>query len=244
MLLQAPGRDPKMYVLAAAILITFVLGMLSSSFTRSYRAPRTQGQHQTVQGFGAFVEPGAMVLGNWYPLEFVVGPDAAALEAESEDLPLTVATRVYLARVMRVTLLPNPNFEIAPPNATVKDTGEDLTEAWQWNVRPLHDGTHRLIARVEVGKLRRDRTFVASDGRTRRVSIRVKIGTWQGFVRALRRASTTGDLFATLFASWEKTAIALTGLLGASGGVWLAIRGWGKRKRKRRAKSKPKEPGN
>jgi hypothetical protein len=176
------------------------------------------------EGVGRFADPGPMVLGNWYPLKFVAAPNVRATIMEIPDANLTAPQPIYLSTTMRVTLLPDPNFETTPATDAVQNTGRDLTQTWQWNVKPLHDGMHSLTARVEAGEPRKDGSFNARESRTRTVTIRVKIGTWEGFVRALGRASSLGDVLATLFASWEKTLLALGGLITAIGVVWTAIR--------------------
>ncbi len=181
-------------------------------------------ENEAEEGVGRFADPGPMVLGNWYPLKFVAAPDVRATLLEIPDANLTAAQPVYLSPTMRVTLLPDPNFETTPATDAVQNTGKDLTQTWQWNVKPLHDGTQSLTARVEAGELRKDGSFDAKESRTRTVTIRVKVGTWDGFVRALGRASNLGDVLATLLASWEKTLKALAGLIGAVGLVWAAIR--------------------
>ena len=178
------------------------------------------------EGLGAFADPGAMVIGNWYPLQFIAGPDEDALAGEAPGANLTEPQQVYISRTMRVTLLPNPNFEMQPTTPAVQDSGRDRTASWQWNLKPLQDGMHRLSARVEAGRERPDGSFDAWDSRTRQVSIRVKIGTWEGFVRAIGRATTAGNLVATLFASWEKTVTALGALIIALGALRLAIQYW------------------
>ena len=38
-------------------------------------------------GGGAFIRPSPMRVGSWYPIEFVAGPNPAALSEEAEKLP-------------------------------------------------------------------------------------------------------------------------------------------------------------
>ena len=188
-----------------------------------FRLPRVRIQERN-EGLGAFVDPGAMVLGNWYTLQFVAGPDDRAIRLGALNAKLTEPQPIYVSRHMRVTLLPTPNFEPQRASRDIQDTGLDRTDIWQWNIKPLHDGTHMLSARVEAGEILPDGRFDAWDSQTRTVSIRVKIGSWEGFVRAIGRASTAGDLLATLFGSWEKTVTALALLIGALSTLWAAIR--------------------
>ena len=180
------------------------------------------------EGRGAFVDPEPMLVGNWYPLQFIVGRDEPSLSDQAPGLNLTQAHRVDISPTMRVILLPNPNFKVHHTTPAVQDIGRDRAHMWQWNLKPLHDGIHKLSARVESGGKRSDGSFQAWDSPTRQVSIRVKIGPWDGFVRAVTRASTAGDLLATLFASWEKTVTALIALIIALGALRLAIRHWRK----------------
>jgi hypothetical protein len=125
---------------------------------------------------------------------------------------------------MRVRLIPNQNFTITPASPELQQTGHDKSAAWLWNVTPkARDGNHILYARVEVfaqwgGKL------VIFDEYTRRVAVRVRIGTWSAFLNGIREATTLADLVATLFRSWEKTFLALAGLITAIVGVWVLVR--------------------
>jgi hypothetical protein len=182
------------------------------------------------KGLGAFVDPGDMEIDNWVTVEFVVGPDTAAITEETEGQPLTTPHPVFLSETMRVTLLPDPNFEIRPQSAAVQDTGPDMTATWQWKVKPSHGGNATLYAKVEVGTRQPDGSLAVARTYTRRVAVHVKVGTWKGFLNALRNASTLGEVLNTLFSAWEKTLLALAALIAAASGVWMAIKKWGKPK--------------
>jgi len=190
-------------------------------------ATDTTGEPQDgglLKGRGAFIKPGDMNVGLWYPLQFVVGPDDAAIkdEAGSGQELLTPET-VYVGEIMRVTLLPNPNFEFEPKIAIRKTTGSDKSASWSWNVSPKRDGTYSLQARVEVLRLVNGRYSVAEE-KTRNVSVKVKVGTWQGLMNALQNAASLGDVLTTLFNSWRGTFMALSALAVAVWGAWRAIR--------------------
>jgi hypothetical protein len=179
-------------------------------------------------GYGAFVKPGDMVVGSSYPLEFVAGPTTKALVEEAEGEQLDQAHHVYVARQMRVTLLRNPAFKIDQVGNPIQDTGPDLTATWDWNVTPLTDGPKQLRAKVEVGVKQPDGSINWVENKERVVPITVRVGTWQGFINALKNASSLGDVLGTLFRSWEKTLGALAALIIAALGVRTAIRKWGK----------------
>jgi hypothetical protein len=176
------------------------------------------------KGRGAFVNPGDMEVNNWHRLEFVVGRTDAALAEESEDQELGQSKDIFVAPLMRVTLEPDPNFEIRRQSPDVQETGADRAASWQWSVKPLNGGSHALIARVEVLEKQPDGSLVATETYTRRLAVTVHVGTWQGFLNALKGAASFGDLLGTLFGSWGKTLTALTALIAAAVGLWAAIR--------------------
>ena len=176
------------------------------------------------KGRGAFVKPGDMEVNNWHRLEFVVGRTDAALAEESEDQELGQSKDIYVAPLMRVTLEPDPNFEIRRQSPDVQETGADRAASWQWSVKPLSGGSHALIARVEVLEKQADGSLLATETYTRRLAVTVHVGTWQGFLNALKGAASFGDLLGTLFGSWGKTLTALTALIAAAVGLWAAIR--------------------
>jgi len=153
------------------------------------------------------------------------------LQVQVEGQTLAGQKPIYVAPVMRVTLLPNPDFDVQAKTSAIQVIGNDLASTWLWSVRPHKGGNEMLDALVEVGRMNGNQ-FVAADSYTRHVPVRVKVGTWKGFLNALQNASTLGDAFATLFKSWDKTLIALTALIGAIGGLIVAIRKFGKRKGK------------
>jgi len=176
------------------------------------------------KGRGAFVKPGDMELDNWHRLEFVLGRNDAALVEESEDQELTASRAIYVAPLMRVTLLPDPNFEIKAQSPATQPTGADRAASWQWSVRPLRGGSHALVALVEILERQPDGSLTTVDNYKRRVPVKVRVGTWKGFLNALRNAAGLGDALGTLFRSWEKTLLALTALIAAAAALWAAIR--------------------
>jgi hypothetical protein len=174
-------------------------------------------------GVGGFVAPGDMEVDNWHEVQFAVAPDAVQLQVQVEGQGLAGQKPIYVAPVMRVTLLPNPDFDVQAKTNAVQAIGNDLASTWLWSVRPHKGGSETLDALVEVGRMNGNQ-FVAADSYTRHVPVRVKIGTWKGFLSALQNASTLGDALSTLFNSWGKTLIALTAFIGAVGGLIIAIR--------------------
>ena len=189
-------------------------------------------------GLGAFVKPPVWTAGSWYTLQFVAGQNQAALKDVSEDQELTTARGIWMARTMRVTLDPNPNFEVKPqnPNQEIQDLSPELAAAWFWNVKPLKPGSYTLFARVEVLERGADGQLIKGpDGKIkshafppRKVDVKVRVGTQEGVMNAIDNASLFGDAFAGLFRSWEKALVALAALIAAASGAWLAFRKFGK----------------
>ena len=176
-----------------------------------------------LKGRGAFINPGDMNVGLWYPLRFVVGPDEAAIKDEAGSQLLATSETVFVGDIMQVTLLPNRNFDIEPKTSARTRTGIDKSASWSWNVSPKRDGSHSLEAKIEVLRLVNGKYEVV-DEKTRNVAIKVKVGTWQGLMNALTNAASLGDVLTTLFNSWRGTFAALTALAVAAWGAWAAIR--------------------
>lgn len=178
-------------------------------------------------GRGAFVDTGAMEVGRWYTAEFIVAPTEAALAEEGGDLPLVRSQPVFTSPYMRVRLVPDRNFEFEPRTPELQPTGLDRSASWQWNVKPLNKGDHWLTAKVEVLARKPDGTLTSIDDYTRRVSVKVEVGTWESFLTALRNASSLGEVFEALFRSWERALLALAALLTAGFVVLRVVRSRG-----------------
>jgi hypothetical protein len=185
-------------------------------------------------GLGAFVQPPVWKVGNTYSLEFVVGQNERALSEVAENRRTTTARSIWMAPTMRVTLDPNPNFEIAPQNRDqeIQDLSPERTAAWFWNVKPLKPGKFTLVARVEALQRGPDGELIRGpDGKPRTrvyppktVEVQVKVGAGQGVMNAIENAKKVGEASEGLFSSWQKALIALAALITALGTVWAAVR--------------------
>ena len=102
-------------------------------------------------GKGTFAKPPPMKVGSWARLEFLVAPDARGIAAEAGGRAIAPGDDIFIASVMRVALLPDPNFEIDPQTPAEQNIGLDNRASWHWNVMPkTRAGTFTLVARVEV----------------------------------------------------------------------------------------------
>lgn len=218
----------------AALSISDHIASKLDQLTREYTVETST---EIRKGQAAFIRPGDMEVGNWYPLEFVAGPSILALADEAEDAPLTPARPIYVSHDMYVRLLNDPNFQIRAKSKALQETGEDVSATWQWDVKPVRVGTHTLIAQVDVLKRKPDGRFERFNRYSRRVSVRVSVDTMQGVINAIRNGESLGDALGALFRSWSVALKALLGLIILGFGISWAVR------RYRRRAPKPSELG-
>ena len=159
-----------------------------------------------------------MEVGKFTVIKFVAGPSEQAIGAETEGAALTASTAVYVAKAMRVTLIPNSSFEIKASTESKQTTGLDKTATWLWDVKPLDDRTRTLEAEIEIYALNDDDSFGRRLERyTRQVEVEVRVGKMTRAIGAIDDASTIGEKLTGLFGTWQKTIAALVALLGAIG---------------------------
>ena len=169
------------------------------------------------QGVAAFVKPPPMIVDHWSVVEFAAGPSEDRLHEETEGQQLTTTTHVYVAPMMRVTLLDNPAFEIKAKGSPEQATGLDKTATWLWDVRPKSTDAKSLEAKVEVLRKRADGSLETIESYTRKVDVMVRVDGLKHTLAAIDDASSVGDKLTKLFTSWQKTIAALVALLGAGG---------------------------
>ena len=169
------------------------------------------------QGVAAFVKPPPMIVDHWYVVEFAASPSDAKLHEETEGQQLTASTNVYVAPMMRVTLLDNPAFQIKPKGAAEQATGLDKTATWLWDVMPKSTDASKLEAKVEVLRKRADGSFETIESYTRKVDVTVRVAGMKRTLAAIDDASTIGSKLTGLFGTWQKTIAALVALIGAIG---------------------------
>ena len=169
------------------------------------------------QGVAAFVKPPPMIVDHWYVVEFAASPSEAKLHEETEGQQLTASTNVYVAPMMRVTLLDNPAFQIKPKGAAEQPTGLDKTATWLWDVMPKSTDASKLEAKVEVLRKRADGSFETIESYTRKVDVTVRVAGLKRTLAVIDDASTLGSKLTGLFGTWQKTIAALVALIGALG---------------------------
>jgi hypothetical protein len=181
-----------------------------------------------------------MVVGVETTLEYAVGANDQAIERELGSAP-QAAQDIYIAKYMRVTLEPNPSFDIVGENGVIKQLARDMKRtSWQWAVKPKRKGEYVLRANVQVLRPLGGDKYETVDDYTERVKVQVKVGNLNGIKQGLSDATTVGGLFTSLFKSWQGALVALAALITALGGVFLAIRNLGPKGKQRRARIRSK----
>ena len=194
--------------------------------TASRDSPRSSsaGPDDVIQaGQGVFAKPPPMTVGSWSRLEFLVAPDAAGIAAEAGGRETSAADAIFISPVMRVTLLPDPNFDVSPQTPAEQRIGLDKRASWHWNVKPKErGGTFTLVARVQV----LDDGEVVDDY-TSRVDVRVTVGRRERIAEEIGFLTKLADQLAGLFGSWQKALAALAALITAGFVVWRTIKNRG-----------------
>lgn len=202
--------------------------------------------NEALQRLGAFRTPPEMWVDSEATLEFAVADTREAIVREfGDNASLSGLRNVFVGQCMRVTLEPDPAIRIQGSNGEIRRLARDRNRAsWSWRIVPLIESDPILRAKVEVlaqvgGECPRpDSRARVLDQYTERVSVRISITGWKGFLRGLSEAKSLGELLKAVFASWEGVFVGLGSLVTAIGGAWLAIKALGKRRRRRGQKSR------
>lgn len=198
------------------------------------------GECDVQEGRGGFAKPPEMWVNTPETIEFFVAPDDAGIELEAEGAEMGATRNLYIGSVMRVTLRPHSNFEILSANGVAKPLGRDRRESWQWEVKPKQrEGEFTLFADVAILESM-DAGARVLEAYPRRVKVNVRVGTWDGFLNAVGKAKSVGEILSTLFRSWETALISLTALVVALGGLIVALRNLGPKGRERRTARREK----
>jgi len=173
---------------------------------------------------GAFNAPDAMVRDETTRIRFALDRDndAAAAAAAVDTLPgETVSIETRAGRFMRVTLT-GQGFEVKPLDPERKDLFASPLASWEWDVTPEEEGDRILTLRTFV-------EIPMADGE-------MKTAWEQIENREIRVSVTFGQRVEDIAAeseAWLKRGqnwlIALAAFITALGGVWLAIRSFGRK---------------
>lgn len=141
--------------------------------------------------------------------------------------------KLATGRYMEARLTADGGLEITPADWVRRDLGAGDLEDWTWQVKAVAEGRHQITLRTRVMKQQEDGRFIARPGResepqyvdvtiTRGQEIEQQIGIVTRWMNALTAPTASLTNLLTL----------LTTLLVAAGGLWAAIRGFGRGRRK------------
>ncbi len=200
----------------------------SASECRRYTRERANLQ----AGLGVFEAPKEMKLGESRDLVLSVGK-----KANAEDVHATVGTErakhveitTQVGHYMTATLS-GGGFDITPSGPQAKTLAADRSEVWQWRIKAKEEGAQKLMLTISVDAQAADGSRSRYDLETKAFDIAVNVTDSERRARKAQEIKKSLDAGTTVLSGLEKLFIALAAVVVALGGVWIAIRTFGKKK--------------
>ena len=215
--------------------------------TSAAECRRYTREHANLQeGLGVFEAPRQMTLGESRDLILSVGKKANAGEVhasigQERSKHVEIATQV--GHFMTATLT-GGGFDITPSGPQPKTLAADRSEVWQWRIKAKEEGLQRLVLTISVDATNADGTRSRFDLETRPFDIAVNVTDSERRTRRAQELKKKMDDGTTVLGGIEKLLIALAAVVVALGGVWIAIRTFGKKKDAEKPKGEaPKDDG-
>lgn len=197
-------------------------------------------------GLGVFEAPREMMLGESRDLILSVGKKANAGEVHAtigQERSKHVEIPTQVGHFMTATLT-GGGFDITPSGPQPKTLAADRSEVWQWRIKAKEEGPQRLVLTISVDATNADGTRSRFDLETRPFDIAVNVTDSERRTRRAQELKKKMDDGTTVLGGLEKLLIALAAVLVALGGVWIAIRTFGKKKEAEKPKGEaPKDDG-
>lgn len=200
----------------------------SAAECRRYTRERSNLQ----AGLGVFEAPKEMTLGESRDLILSVGKKANAGEVHAtigQDRAKHVEIPTQVGHYMTATLS-GGGFDISPSGPQPKTLAADRSEVWQWRIKAKEEGPQRLVLTISVDATNADGTRSRYDLETRPFDIAVNVTDSERRSRKAQELKKKMDNGTTVLGGLEKLLIALAAVVVALGGVWIAIRTFGKKK--------------
>lgn len=185
-------------------------------------------------GLGVFNTPSEMVVGESRDLVLGVGKKADAAEVHESvggNAAQHVEVRTPVGHFMTATLS-GGGFDITPEGPQPKTLAADRSEVWQWRITAKEAGPQKLLLTISVDATAPDGSRSRYDLARKPIDINVKVTDAQ---RRDARAKALEDKLRRgtgVMGALEKWLIALAAVVVALGGVWIAVRTFGKGKDK------------
>lgn len=185
-------------------------------------------------GLGVFNPPRQMVVGESRDLVLAVGRKADSAEvheAVGGNESQHVEVRTPVGHFMTATLS-GGGFDISPQGPQPKTLAADRSEAWQWRITARDAGPQKLLLTISVDATAPDGTRSRYDLARKPIDIDVAVTDAQRREDNTKRLEDKIGHGTRVLGALEKWLIALAAVLAAAGGVWIAIRTFGKGKDK------------
>jgi hypothetical protein len=205
----------------------------------------TQEKATLEAGLGVFNPPKAMVVGETRDLVLGVGKTAAAQDVHDSvggNETQHVEIRTPVGHFMTATLT-GGGFDITPQGPQQKTLAADRSEVWQWRITAKDAGPQKLLLTISVDATGPDGTRSRYDLATKPIDIDVAVTDAQrrdASAKALEDKLRRGT---GVMGALEKWLLALGAVVVALGGVWIAVRTFGKGKDKGDAAKKDDAAG-
>jgi hypothetical protein len=197
-------------------------------------------------GLGVFEAPREMKLGESRDLVLSVGKKANAEEvhaAVGTERAKHVEITTQVGHYMTATLS-GGGFDITPSGPQAKTLAADRSEVWQWRIKAKEEGAQKLMLTISVDAQAADGSRSRYDLETKTFDIAVNVTDSERRARKAQEIKKNLDAGTTVLSGLEKLFIALTAVVVALGGVWIAIRTFGKKKDAEKPKDEaPKDDG-
>lgn len=183
-------------------------------------------------GLGVFETPREMMLGESRDLVLSVGKKANAAEvhdAVGSDRTKHVEIATQLGHYMTATLT-GGGFDIAPSGPQAKTLAADRSEVWQWRIKAKEEGLQKLTLTISVDATGADGSRSRYDLESKTFDIAVNVTDSERRARKAQELKKRIDDGTTVLSGLEKLLLALAAVVVALGGVWIAIRTFGKKK--------------
>lgn len=201
----------------------------------------TQEKATLDAGLGVFNPPKAMTVGESRDLVLAVGKKADAADVHESvggNTTQHVEVRTVVGHFMTATLT-GGGFDITPQGPQPKTLAADRSEVWQWRITAREAGPQKLMLTISVDATAADGTRSRYDLARKPIDIDVAVTDSQ---RRDARAKELEDKLRRgtgVMGALEKWLIALAALVVALGGVWIAVKTFGKGKDKDGKGGKP-----
>jgi hypothetical protein len=174
-----------------------------------------------------------MVLGDTQVVRLVVsrtGDSAAVVDELGGEAAVYRQFKLATGRYMEAQLAADSGLEIAPAGWVRRDLGAGDLDDWEWQVKALAKGRHQVMLRTRVMKEQEDGTFIPRPGRESEPQyVEVRITGDQEIEQKLTLFTRWLNALAAPAESLTNLLTLLGTLVAAAGGLWAAIRAFGRK---------------